>query len=131
MTPEQDAPRRHTMKCKAVLFIYADPSSSEGLGRVFNALIAARELKDAGDDVRIIFDGAGTHCVTELSQPDHKAHMLYESVKDRVAGACGFCAGIFGAQPALERTKTRAIVEYEGHPSFRRLLLEGYQILTF
>jgi hypothetical protein len=120
-----------TLMSKVAIVVLADTESFEGLGRAFNALEAVKELKEAGDDVRLIFDGAGTKWLPALSKPDHKAHALYQSVKDKVAGACGFCAGVFGVAPAVERCEVRLLGEYDGHPSFRKLVKDGYQVITF
>lgn len=65
-----------------------------------NALQTAREFKDSGDEVRLVFDGAGTRWIGELGSAEHKYHGLFEAVKDR-AGACSYCARAFGATPAL------------------------------
>jgi hypothetical protein len=73
---------------KAATIVFADTGSPEGLGRVVNALTTAKEFKEAGDEAVVIFDGAGTKWVDELSRPDHKYHGLFEDVRDEVAGAC-------------------------------------------
>jgi len=38
----------------------ADTTTAEGMGRMGNALTTAKEVTEAGDEARIIFDGAGT-----------------------------------------------------------------------
>lgn len=116
---------------KIAIVVLADTETHEGLGRVVNALEAAKEFKEGGDDVRIIFDGAGTKWVPELSKPESKAHGLYQAISDKVAGVCSFCAGAFGAKQGVQAVRVPFISEYEGHPSFRKLVNEGYQILTF
>ncbi len=45
---------------KAALVVLAGTEAREGLGRVTNALITAREFKEAGDEVRLVFEGAAT-----------------------------------------------------------------------
>lgn len=45
---------------KAAILVLADVESHGDLGRVVNAMIAAQEFKEAGDDVQLVFDGAGT-----------------------------------------------------------------------
>lgn len=45
---------------KVAIVVLAGTETHEGLGRVVNALEAAKELKEGNDEVRIIFDGAGT-----------------------------------------------------------------------
>lgn len=119
------------MQSKIAIFIFADTESFEGLGRVFNALVAAKEFKAGGDTVAIIFDGAGTKWPAELAKPAHKAHRLFNELKQQVRGACSFCAGVFGATEATEQSGTGLLSEFEGHPSVRRLMGEGYQILNY
>jgi hypothetical protein len=116
---------------KVAIVILADTETHEGLGRVVNALEAAKELKETGDDVRVVFDGAGTRWVPALAGADHKLHGLYKAVGDKVVGVCAFCAGAFGAKAGVEATGVPFLSEYDGHPSFRKLLAGGYQILTF
>jgi hypothetical protein len=45
---------------KAAIVVLAGTESHADLGRVTNALEAAKEFEEAGDDVEVIFDGAGT-----------------------------------------------------------------------
>ncbi len=116
---------------KVAIVVLAGTETHEGLGRVVNALEAAKELKEGGDEVRIIFDGAGTAWVPELGKKEHKAHRLYEAVADRIAGVCAYCAGAFGVKDAVVAQGVQLAGEYEGHPSVRRLVHDGYQVITF
>ncbi len=119
------------MAIKAAVFVFADTETNEDLGRVVNAMVAVKELKDAGDDVRLYFDGTGTKWPAVLSKKDHIAHALYGSVKDRVAGACLFCAGAFGARDSVQSCGVALVDEYEKHVSVRALAAGGYQIMNF
>jgi len=67
---------------KAAIIIYSDPKpgAEEALGRLFNALFLAYELKEKQQEVAIIFQGAGTRWPAELVKADHPAHALYEAV---------------------------------------------------
>lgn len=116
---------------KAALIILADTDTHEALGRVANALITAKELKEEGDEVAVLFDGAGTKWVGELANPEHRAHGLFESVRDTVAGACSYCASAFGAREQVEASGVALLDEYAQHPSIRRFIAEGYQVVTF
>ena len=116
---------------KVAIVVLADTDSFEGLGRVANALEAVKEFKDAGDTVRLILDGAGTKWAGELDKPEHRIHGLYAAVKGELAGACSFCATAFGTAPELERCQVRLLSEYDGHPSYRKLVSEGFQVITF
>lgn len=116
---------------KAAILVLADTESHADLGRVVNALVATKEFKDAGDDVRLIFDGAGTRWPGVLSKPEHKAHKRYEAVREVVAGACGFCAHAFHATDQVHEADVKLLDEYEGHPSIKTLVDDGYQVITF
>ncbi|MEW6247954.1 MAG: hypothetical protein AB1555_14745 [Nitrospirota bacterium] len=116
---------------KVAIIVFADTETHEGLGRVVNALEAVKEFKEAHEDVQLIFDGAGPKWIPELSKPDHKIHGLYEAVKDRIAGACEFCAGAFGVKDKVVACGVRLAGDFEGHPSFRKLVSAGYQVITF
>lgn len=118
-------------KAKVAIVVLADIETHEGLGRVVNALEAVKELKEAGDDVQLIFDGAGTKWIGELSKPDSKAKALFASVRDRVTGACAFCAGAFGAKESVKTCEVPSLSEFDGHPSFKKLISAGYQVITF
>ncbi len=123
---------------KAAIVVLSDPAngSEEALGRVFNALAAAHEFKQQGDDVTLLFQGAGTRWAGELIKPDHPARGLFEAVRDKVAGASCGCADVFGAGDAVEacglpRLAENAIPGTSGLASLRSLAAQGYSILTF
>lgn len=116
---------------RIAIVVLADTDQSDSMGRIVNALMAAREYKEAGDDVQLIFTGTGTKWVAALSDPAHAAHGMYAAVKDRVAGACGFCAAAYGQTDAVESCGVPVLKEYGDNMSFRRLTQAGYQVLTF
>ena len=123
---------------KAAIVVLSDPKggSEESLGRVFNALASAYEFKQQGDDVTILFQGAGTRWAGELNKKSHPAHELFESVRDRVAGVSCACAEVFGATTDAERNgfdliKENPVPATSGLPSLRNLSKEGYTVLTF
>jgi hypothetical protein len=115
---------------KAAVIVLAGTESHADHGRVYNALEATKEFVDAGDDVRLIFDGAGTEWIPELEDEDHDYHGLYESVRD-VVGACDFCAGAFEVSDEVDEAGVTRLNEYEGHPSVRSLVKDGYEVITF
>lgn len=123
---------------KAAIVVLSDPrdGSPESLGRVFNALASAYDFKQNGDDVTILFQGAGTRWAGELGRTDHPAHLLFEAVRDRVAGVSCACAEVFGATADAERNgfdliKDNPVPKTSGLPSLRNLSSEGYTVLTF
>ena len=123
---------------KAVIVVLSDPKSGsdEALGRFFNALAAAYDFKQRGDDVSILFQGAGTRWIGEVSKSDHAAHALFEEVKDKVAGVSCGCADVFGATEDAEKSgfdliKDNPVPGTAGLPSLQKLAAEGYTVLTF
>jgi hypothetical protein len=123
---------------KAAIIIFSDPKagSEESLGRLFNALAAAYDFKQRGDEVQILFAGAGTRWAGELVNREHPAYELFASVKDKVAGASCGCADVFGAQDGiaacgLDLITENAVPNTTGLPSLARLTDENYTILTF
>jgi hypothetical protein len=116
---------------KAALVVLADTETREGLGRVVNAMITAKELKEAGDEVAIVFDGAGTRWAAALAADHRRYHALFEQVRDRIGGACAYCANAFGVRAEVEQAGIALLEDFEQHPSLRSYLADGYQVLTF
>ncbi|MFP4283875.1 MAG: hypothetical protein ACLFU2_14735 [Opitutales bacterium] len=116
---------------KAAIIILAAGDAPESLGRVVNALMAAYEFKQAGDEVRILFDGAGVQAAAAFAQPDHKYHELYQRISDKVTGACDYCSGAFEVTDSVKEAGIPLVDEFKGHPSFRSLADAGFTLMTF
>ena len=116
---------------KAVLVVFADTEGHENLGRVVNAMTIAKEFKDAGDEVALVFDGGGTTWIPALASPDHRAHGLFQSVRDVVAGACSYCSDAFGVREGVEAAGVALLDDYKRHPSIRTYVAAGFDVLTF
>lgn len=116
---------------KISVVLLAGTEQHSDLARTLNALALTKEAKEAGDEVELVFDGAGVAWIPELNDPDHKLHGVFEAVKDRVAGACEFCAGAFNVKEGVREAGISFLSEFEGHPSLRRRVADGYEIVTF
>lgn len=116
---------------KAAIVILAGTESHADNGRVVNGLEAAKEFaENEGDEVELIFDGAGTQWIPELEDEDHDYHELYQAVNEQ-ASVCDYCAGAFGVGDAVDEAGVVRLEENEGHPSIRSLVDEDYEIITF
>lgn len=117
---------------RAALVVLADTESPGDLGRVVNALVTSKEFREAGDDVRVIFDGAGTKWVAELGRSEHRYNELFQEVKDTVQGACACCAKTFGVTSEVE-SQDIALLPRDGseHPSLHELASAGYEVIIF
>lgn len=123
---------------KTAIVILSDPKhgSEEALGRLFNGLAAAYEYKQRGQEVSVLFQGAGARWAGELVKKDHPAYALFVAVKDKVAGVSCGCADVFGAREdaeacGLDLITDNPIPQTSGVASLARLTAEGYTIITF
>jgi len=123
---------------KTAIIVLSDPKagSDEALGRLFNALATTFEHKQRGDDVRLVFQGAGTRWLGEITRDGHPARELFDAVADRIAGYSHACAVSFGAADAAEESGHAALADNAvpgtpGLASLRQLLSDGYAIVTF
>jgi len=123
---------------KTAIVIMSDPKSGseEALGRVFNALALASECKQKGDEVAVVFNGAGTRWPGELSKLSHPANGLYNSVRDVVRGASCGCAEVFGATESVESCgvplgKDHALAGTSGLLSLRQYVADGWHTVVF
>lgn len=116
---------------KAAIMILAGTEGHESLGRVVNGLEAAKEFaENDGDELELIFDGAGTTWVPELEDENHDYHELYQSVRDNAA-VCDYCSGAFGVEDAVNDSGLVTLDDHDGHPSVRSLVTDGYEVITF
>lgn len=116
---------------KAGIVVLAGTELREGLGRVVNALVTAKELEARGDEAVLLFDGAGTQWIPALADESHRYHTLFEQARPTIRGACDYCAQAYGVRDQVEAADIPLLDEYERHPSLRSLLADGYQIVTF
>ncbi|MBL8952858.1 MAG: hypothetical protein JNK82_18910 [Myxococcaceae bacterium] len=119
---------------KLSVVVMSDPKQGdEALGRLFNALALAAEAQRSGDDVELVFQGAGTRWPEELTKLGHPAAGLYDSVRTLVGGYSKGCATVFQAEPpkalcALGENELGADVQVA---SLRARLADGRQTLVF
>lgn len=123
---------------KTAIVVFSDPKNGgeEALGRLFNALFLTLELKDKGQEVALIFQGAGTRWPSEAMLPDHPAHALYDAVADSIVGVCGGCADVFGATENLSGSgltliRDKDIPGTSGILDLSRYLDQSYRLVTF
>lgn len=98
-----------------------------------HALLNAKDLHDAGVQVRLIIEGSATARVKSLVQPEQPFHGLYVQIRDAglIDGVCKACGAKMGSLEAAQAQGLRLLDEMAGHPSMGRYLAEGYEIITF
>lgn len=80
---------------KHAFIIYAGPAEA---GRVFHALIHAKQAHLRGDTTAVFFAAEGTGWPGKLAAPDHNLHHLFTEVNrfGIIKGACENCSAAFG-----------------------------------
>ena len=114
---------------KLAIVVYTDVDGPESMGRVMNALETAKEYKENGDPVSVIFDGAGTKWIPVLEAESHNLHSLYRTVKNE-AEVCDYCAETFDVHDEVTTSGVDIVAEYDGHVSIRNRIEDGYHVIT-
>ena len=83
-----------------------------------------------GDELQLIFDGAGTPWIPELEAEDSNYHELYQTARDDAA-VCDYCSGALGVEDAVADAGLVTLDDHDGHPSIRSLVDDDYEIITF
>ncbi len=123
---------------KTAIFIFSDPKNGgdEALGRAFNGLAAAYDIKQSGGDVSVTFQGAGTRWPALITQEGHPLNNLYNLVKGNIAGVSCGCADVFEASEEAKANGFQVIQENlvpgtTGLASFGKLIKFNTTILNF
>lgn len=123
---------------KTAIVVLSDPKSGgdEALGRLFNAMFLALELKNRNETIDLVFQGAGSRWPAEVVQPTHPANALYRAVQDKVTGVSGGCATVFGAAESAEKAGLTLMRDGDipgtgGVLDLSRYVQEGYNLMMF
>jgi intracellular sulfur oxidation DsrE/DsrF family protein len=114
---------------RVAVVIYED--ASRDLARAYRGLLTAKEFRDAGDDVVVVYDGSGVDTLSAAADPGHQLHRLVESLRDITLGACGFCAKAHGVLDTVQAEGWTLLDQYKGHASIRQLVGDDRTILSF
>ena len=101
-----------------------------------HALTAANELAQAGEDVKLLFEGIG---VTWLDAFHHREHPFtqrygttFDAIMPHIMGACNFCTvGRFEVGDAVSALGLDLLGAEGDHFSVGTLISDGYQVMTF
>jgi len=66
-----------------------------------------------------------------LHEAEGRILQLFDAVRDEVEGACAYCANAYQVKDDVAESGIDLLDDYDGHPSVRRLVSEGYEVLTF
>ena len=116
---------------KIAQFIYTPFAGHGNSSIIYRALRTAQELHEAGDEVQIVFDGAGTEALAAISQPGHDLYRIFEKVRSLIAGACAGCAQSYGVKEKLAEAGFTLLRDYRGEASMAKYIHDGYQVITY
>lgn len=97
-----------------------------------HVLLNALDMAQKGHDVKVIFEGAATRQIAELSNASQPFAKPYEQVKAKglVAAVCKACATKTGSLQAAEAQGLPISAAMSGHPPLGEYVEAGYQIIA-
>ena len=119
-----------SLQSRIVIEVSTGIAAPDGETTLRNALEAAEMLRKSGSEVRLVFDGAGTTWLSELSSRDHPLNRLFLRLMERVPVACGYCAQAFGVEKQVHDAGL-VLVDYHGPSSFTDLIWQNYETFTY
>lgn len=95
-----------------------------------HVLMNALDLTEAGNTVRIIFEGESVKLPAVLEE---KKNPLYLQAKEHglIAGVCRACAVMLEAMEGVEKTGLPILDDMRGHAGMRPFTEEGYEVISF
>ena len=118
---------------KFLIILQASAAEYSGWARALHSLLYAKELKRAGHEIVLLFDGSGTEWARALQNPAHEHHVHYEAVKKMgvVEAVCEVCAGVFKVDGDLRLMGYKCFAsENEGHAGLAKWVEQGFEIIT-
>ncbi|MFX3636572.1 MAG: hypothetical protein ACE3L7_21670 [Candidatus Pristimantibacillus sp.] len=112
---------------KYVIIIQAN---QQDLGKAAHGLLYGQELHEAGYEVEILFDGAGTQWPNEFSNAAHPFHALYKQVMKTgiIKGGCQACSGFFEVVEEITGAGVSLVGDEKsrGHIPFAQYINNGF-----
>jgi hypothetical protein len=116
------------MKACFLIFTY-DKGGKPYVPVIFHALLFAKEMKEKGDDVKIVFEGEAVKWFNELLKEDHPLKSHVEALKDNFI-ACEACSNMFGVLDSI-KGKIKIENDLHGHISLKKYLDSDYKVIEF
>lgn len=117
------------MSIKVAVFLYEPLTGDKS--RAYRGLKTALEFVKAGDEVAVVFDGAGVETLAAVSDPSSKLNPILEEIKPRIVGACSFCATSHKVEDVIVAAGYPLLADFEGEASVRKFVSAGYTVLNF
>lgn len=120
---------------KVAIIVLEGTEVKESVARIRHALIYSKEIKEAGNEIMLIFDGNGTKWLDIISNETSEfdfLNKLFKDIKsmDIIYKACDFCSTRKDVKNSLKLKNIEFLSEYDGHPNIGKLINDGYQIIV-
>lgn len=98
-----------------------------------HVLLNALDLAEHGHDVKVIIEGTATKQIQELTDETNPFSNLYQNVKEQglIDCVCKACAAKTDSLDAAMEQQLILCDDMSGHPSIRRYMEAGYEIIAF
>ncbi|MDI9491079.1 MAG: hypothetical protein GX145_00945 [Clostridiaceae bacterium] len=95
-----------------------------------HCLMNARQLKDAGHEVKIILEGKSCALAPQLEKEGNK---LYLSLKEdgTIYGVCLACSKVLGVYEENEAAGLRFLDDMNSHAGFTSFAEQDYEVVVF
>ncbi|HID47314.1 MAG TPA: hypothetical protein EYH15_02300 [Methanothermococcus okinawensis] len=95
---------------------------------MLHTLLFAKEMKEKGDEVKIILEGEGVLWARDLLKEDHPLSNHVKPLLEDIV-VCEACANIF---KVMDDIKDRLTLENDlyGHVSLKKYLDKGYSVIS-
>jgi hypothetical protein len=94
-----------------------------------HVLMNALDLSEAGNEVKIIFEGASVKLVPVLEE---ESNPLYKRAKESglIAGVCLACSKVMGVYESNSATGLKMLDDMFGHAGMKRFIQDGYDVIS-
>ena len=114
------------MKVAFLIFSYSN-KDKPNMPVMFHTLLFANEMKEKGDEVKIILEGEAVLWAKNLLSENHPLKNHFEKLKDDFV-VCEACATMFNIKEEI-KGKLKLENDLFGHISLKKYLDEGYRVI--
>lgn len=121
---------------KIAIIVLSSTEVPEAHGRLIHALMDGKALKDAGHEVKLVFEGIGVTWLEAFHIREHPVAKGYgdefDALRPDILGACNFCTTQrFKVQDAVRALSIPLLGSDGHHFNISELVLEGYQTINY
>ncbi|MGA7875476.1 MAG: hypothetical protein WCA08_07410 [Desulfoferrobacter sp.] len=97
-----------------------------------HVLLNALDMHERGYEIKIVFEGAATKLIIDLSAGNSVGSDLYRKAKSLglFEGTCKACSTKMGALDAAKTEGLRLLDEMKGHASMAEFIEQGFEVIT-